>query len=794
MRIHQAFFGDKNGSHNLIASSLENKLVIGYLKLNTDIPASITISSSYLNGFPIENYYVITRTMNDPGSERPGMGFSHCLIIPMADIGALNNLEALTELFVVSPQKNVQQILDIELLPGPSENHPITPACVDLLIKLTTNTNTVVYPGYTHFESDLAMLWSILSPQLRSNFSFTISGSPNEIANEQMSLIHTPENFETRWSKFPIVKAKQNDKGIEQSIRLLTQPEEADSIALKEFIQVNAINFDHLHQYPAIAKLFNLSNQAIAKPDSVLLKRVIVAINELIPKPEHGADFKKQILFLFIAQVSLTKSQDILLLRNMVFAAFEDGQKQISRLMDSWSKAFILPENVSFFPDGTKVMEEAYLPANPIWWKEKIIERFDHLCGTIDAPTAHFIWKLWTSIPTIIQHTKLKTIDEQLMLAQKSIAGSPVFYRELSKFSAEKKWYYIYAESVSNELSPQQAVLAQIKLDKSVDLEKHLDVIRNNVKDAVFFKECTGINNQTLHQMGGKLLVNHPEYFRDVDIKNLNWQKIWHESFHLSGKISPNDTLIVNQFLELIAQVAAKSEYLKPLLKIIAQHTGNIYHYENRKTVWPLLEVDTRNIILNNTSIYILSHFNASEWPGFEAEIKNTFLDDIFVNSEIINSNILGVGEKINVLETIGKLNDNGLVEILQSNNNLVNELEAEILIETINNYKFGETLDYCYINRNRYASFSKIVNSCKQMLSVWERLWLSSSSTPVRLNDMYKEVDRHNLPYVFQTLRNLGFNDHTINRIQDEYIAGVKGIELIDLCNRLKTYIHSKS
>jgi len=794
MIIHQAFFGDKNGSHNLIASSLENKVVIGYLKLNTDIPASITITDSYLSGFPIEDYYVFTRTMNDPVSERPGMGFSHCLIVSIENLGDLNNIKELAGLFVNTPKKDVAQISDIELLPAPPEIHSITATGIELLSKLTTSTKSVVYLGYEHFESDLCQLWNVLPPALRSNFSFTISGSPNEISNEQISLIHTPESFEPRWSKFPIVKAKQTDQVNIENIRFLAQPKEADSVAFTEFIRVNSINFAHFHQYPPIAKLFTLSNLAIAKPDSVLLKRVIGAINELIPKPENGFEFKKQILSLFIAQVSLESTRDILLMRNMNFRAFTDGQRQISQLMDLWSKNFILPRNALFFPDGVKVLEEAYLPANPVWWREKITDQFDHLCETIDVSIANFVWKLWTFAPAVVQYTKLKTNDEQFIFAQKTLVNNPVFYQELSKFSKEKKWLYIYAESVSYELSPQLAVMAQLILDKSTDLEKHLDVIRNNVKDDTFFKQCLGVNNQTLHQMGGKLLVSHPEYFKDVDTTNLNWQKVWYESFKLSGKISPNDASIDHQFLVIIDQVLGKQEYVRPLLKIVALETGNILYHGSRKLVWALLETDTRNIILNKTCIYILNHFSGSEWTGLEAEIKNTFLSDAFVNKEIIKNNILGIAAKIEVLETVGKLSDKGLLEIIKFSGNLVNELEAETLMETIKKYQFGETLDYCYFNRNRYASFNKIVNGCKHMLSAWERLWLNSSATPVRLHDMYSAVDQHRLPYVFQTLRSLGFNDQTINRIQEEYVAGVKGIELSDLSNRLKTYIHSKS
>lgn len=794
MKIHQAYFGDNNGSHNLIASSLENKVVIGNLKLNTDIPASITIKDSYLSGFLVEDYYILTKTMNDPDSERPGMGFSHCLIVPKGNITSVKSLTDLLALFVDDVQKNVQQLPELEIRDREPSLLPLSPNYNDMVNKLTQNLTTVVYLGYENFENDLAQLWNILPVNLRLNLSFTISGSPNEIANEKLTIIHTPNNLEARWSKFPVVKPKAIEDNELDQLRFLIYPNSEEALEFKSFIKDNEIDFQHIHQYPSISKLFNLSKKALIQPDATLLKRVITIINEVIPSPEHGVKFKEQILNLFISNIRQNDTKDFLLLRNMEFSAFPNGLQEILKFMNCWCDSFLIPENEYFNPNGPKLIWHGYQLGNPNWWKNPISERFDQVCKELTSASAGFLWNIWTSMPEIIQHTKLEADKEILITAHFSAVNLPNFYPELTNFCSKNKWFTLHAESISNHKTAKHAIEEQLKIDSSTNLKKHLNLIRKNIGDAVFFTESTSIENKTVSEIAGELLIEHPEYFQDLDINNLNWQIIWYESFLQSNEISVDGKPITEHFLRMVNLVINKLPYVKQLLKAIAKYTGNLYSFEGRSKIWSLLENETKEIILKNTSIYIANNFNPSDWFGFEPELKSYLSSDDFIKNEIIIGKSVGIASKITFLKTVGRLTPQQLIKILKANNNIINRLEADTLLSTIKANSFEETLKYCYQNQRKYMYFSDIAYGCKDMLNTWERWWLSTSSDPISLDDIYKEVDRQNLQYVFQVLQKLGFNDNNINRLKEEYIAGSKGIELMDLCGRLKTYIHSKS
>jgi hypothetical protein len=407
MKIHQAYFGDKNGSHNLIASSIEDKYIVGYLKLNTDIPASINIDAPYLSGLKINRFFVLTKTMNDLNSERPGMGFSHCIIIPVQLLAIITNLKEVFKLFVDQPVKDVNILEDLYLEVSKPEKTEPSESYNEFVVKLTENKGLVVYLGYEDFENNLVDIWKVLPPQLRSNFSFTISGSPNEIEDNRFRLVHTPENFESRWTKYSVIKKKIVDTNKLEFNKYLTEPDSQASKEFYYFITKNNIEFNEIHQYAPIAKLFNLTKQAIEKPETVILKRVINIISALIPKPENGAILKDQILQLFIKSISLQNTKGIMLMRNMSFDAFINGKVSISGILAKWTTKFVSSENQSFFPEGEEVLQEAYLGDNPAFWKEEIVKAFDMICQRVDDKISVFIWNLWVNSPQLISYTKL---------------------------------------------------------------------------------------------------------------------------------------------------------------------------------------------------------------------------------------------------------------------------------------------------------------------------------------------------------------------------------------------------
>ena len=105
MIIHQAFFGDSNGSHNVLATTFQNKNLIGKLKSITDNPAGISVDYAYLSGYLIEDFYIFCKTMTDTTAKRGGMVFSHCLMIPKTKLSELNNLVVVFEHFAKEPIK-----------------------------------------------------------------------------------------------------------------------------------------------------------------------------------------------------------------------------------------------------------------------------------------------------------------------------------------------------------------------------------------------------------------------------------------------------------------------------------------------------------------------------------------------------------------------------------------------------------------------------------------------------------------------------------------------------------------
>jgi len=792
MRVHQAYLGDKKGSHNLIASSLEDRLTIGFLKLNTDIPSGINIDYPYLSGYCVEQFYVLTRTMNDPEGERPGMSFSHCILIPLNQIKEVGDLKPIIARFVTSPVKNLDTLpdLDIDFTPIRVTEKPLD--FNGLLNQLILNKKTVVYIGYEDFETNISALWHLLPTQMKTTFSFTISGSPNEIRDQHYTLVHSPEIFDTRWSGFPLVKRAEAIQSAGEFNKYLEYPEQTESKGFHQFVQDNKIKLKYIHEFLPVAKLYSLCERAGEKPDIILLKRIIIIVTELIPNPDEGEKLKDQVLDTFTNLVGSLTVKEFMVIRNMTFTAFKSGPENIKMACISWANKNIVPGNTLFFPDGIKLISESFFGETPLWWNEIIQSRFSHLGQQISEQNAAFIWELWKGEHGLLTKSSIVDKGEAVFYKTKGIITDKTIYPQLVSFCSMEKWFMLHADCVSNYLPASEAISAQIKIDTSELIEDHLTVIEQNIGYQHFFFAALTIDNPSVHKIAGKICIEQPSLFSSLNIENLNWQKILLAAFKQDRQIIQSIDQPIPVFEQLLELGIEQKAYLPELVKELALSIGDIYLYQRRKEVWGVFGVDTQGVLLNQTAKYIVENFKSIQWEEIEPILSGHLKSTAFVSTYIINNTELSIGLKAEILEKLSILTDHSMTVILDKGNLALSYFDAEIVARMINKYTLHNTLDIVYDYRHRTIQYMQIVNGCKSMLSKWKRLWLTNNNHQVSISHIIANIDQQKLQEVFELLRKIGVNDLGFNRLRDEYIAGAKGIDLMDLCDRLKTYVQS--
>lgn len=795
MKIHQAYFGDDDGSHNLLSTSINENELIATLKLNTDVPGSITLEYPYLSGRKIGNHYVFTKTMKDISSNRPGMVFSHCLIIPIAHLDDIKNIHPLFQHFLEAPNKEKKDLQPIEFVDNLPLSGKETDKLAILLDTLIQHQQTVIYPEYEGFENLIAALLSRIPLTLKKNFSFTISGSPNEIQEENYTLVHVPKENLSRFRGYPTLQFTIPPKKMLAQQYLFNEIGD-DTKALNRFISENEIVFEKFHQLSAIVKCYELVGKLSHNPDLITLKRIINSVNRVISNPQKGKTLKKQILNQFTEALVNSNVKDFKILRNMTFSAYENGQKQVAVAAKKWAHDKLSPSNKAITIEYSALIVEAYTGEAIDWWNAIVKGRFEFLCKNCSVAIADLIWKFWISSPELISiaENKIEQQSELLFLqtAPKNIATSSV-YSKIIPLAKVKKWYLLHAHSVAKSLTIQEAITVQLKFDKTKYQKKGLEIIAENVETEPFVLVAAKNNNSFLHEITGKICAKSPQYLSNLSIDSVNWQAIWYNSYLTSNNISNGIEQPKQPLYSLLDLIVDKKNTHQKLLKVLAQEFGNIYTYPKRSAIWDLLDTSIKKLFLAQTAVHVLENYITIDVSNLESPLLSYMKSSAFVQSNLLTKTLINISNKIKFLQALGRFREDDLITILKAHNNQINHFDADFIAKIILRKNWKKALNYIYDQRYYENYFYHIVSECKEMFGFWRRISLDSKSNEdISLPHLLGLIDKQKLQKVFSILDELDVNDSLYNRLKDEYIAGVKGIELNDLSERLKTYIQS--
>jgi hypothetical protein len=787
MLIHQAFFGNKNGSHNLLYATIDVSSLIGKLKSMTDKPASIDIEYAYLSAYKVELYYVFCKTMNDTKASRGGMVFSHCLIIKLSDIENLNNLVMLFDLFANDLTIDFDTIQPIEL--DTTINPSIVkPNIYDTLIHyLIQNKKTIIYLGYFDFEQSIIYLWHYLPTALRENFSFTISGSPNEIKDENYTIVHTPLAFERKWSGYAVMHNAEIIDNQTPIHLFLSENNTTNAMIFNQFITDNEIYFDSFAMLVIVNSCYKRIKELEIQSDFKKLRVLISEVNKMSPDINKGNSLKARILSKFIDSFKTANCNDISTIRNLELTTFPNGQNNIKNITKQWATKNIQPNSPQSITDIVNLLKITFTDIKN-WCNAIIIDEVKNICVTLSYTNAEFIWKIWAEDKQFVDtlNNFIPTNAEQYFVNTFPSGKLKELYNDISKFAVDKKWFSLYALSNLNLYNIEGSIKLQTESD-TIRLYENLLLIANKTNTNNFVLASVSINNNTLHEVSGKLCSENTSILSNLDIQNIHWQTVLHEFYRITKDFKKGIKNLKSTFYDLLYLELKGSKTKQELLIAMTSAIDNIFDFEKRKTVWSS-SLSIKKELLNKTSLYVFKNWKNIDWESLELELLENSKSSDFINNYIITSSF-EISYKMQFLEKLGVLNDYITVHIFETNIS-VNTLEVAYIANKIKTNKWERVVRHLYYNSSIGNNFNAVLTQCKSMLSFWQILFLSSGKR-IKPDDLKRMIDKDDLPNVFAILDKIQHKGETYSRLRDEYIQGFsKGKDRRDLCDRLKVYI----
>ncbi len=619
IRIHQALYGERERGHGLIATNPgAPTAVVRQLEGLTDLPASPPSSipwEPYLSGFPLDEWYVVSRTGPDPGAARGGMVLTHVLLVPGPDVGDLEDLQAL---FGLIPQRPTRQLdlTPVDFSAGSSQSGgairtpPAPPGLAKLVHELlaSSTVGTVGWVGEEGFAPAIGALWTNLWPEARRNFRFRLSFRPSDLGLEPPPVVLIPAAAEHWWHGWPLVRSTDAYTPSRPAEAFLLGDPEGDS--LRQLIREVEGRLGPLRDLDLLERAFvRLERLGEASVDEV--RALARLLGKLSPEAERGVDLKRQVLSRLEELTRNGNASAIRALENFDSGPFSQTMDVLSPVIRDWVGAAVRSTHSSL--EMGSLMERAFsVPVNG--WS-------DAITGTVAAEVAawkpdyaRMLWEWWTSYPQIIPRTGCllpQRSDVEVDLERACPARLPEEAGTLVRGLAQKRdWWRVHAAATAASLSPQAAIDAHLAVDRDFKTDWGVRVLAGRLPAREVLQAALRTSDPRLIAAAGAACAEMPNLRAGLDVSRPRWRDIWLASIRddkdpWSGISDPSATM--SRLLDLASERGEVSPLLLEALASTSQ--GDLTEYPSRADLWANLESPARSALLEATAEGWLQRF-----------------------------------------------------------------------------------------------------------------------------------------------------------------------------------------
>jgi hypothetical protein len=618
--IYQAIYGEKQKGHSFLAASPGAPDICKEIRPFTDRPSYVPpgiVWTPYLSGYPHKQFYILSRTFPDTQVTRPGMVFTHCLLLPIEQAIQCNDLSIIISHLYKEPLKDSYlETLNIVVdnSEGSAEEYPN--GFLNLLSQMLQREKSdlpVVWIGQEGFSESVTALWRYLWPEARQALSFRLSFDPQDTEQQQLTLVYTPEALASRWRNFTTVSASDSHKPETLTEKYILGAPEAKplhdlikelSIAPKSFSDLSRI--ERCHKYLESLKEGNMGCDAICS-----LARTIGSIS---PLPEHGERVKNLVIRELAQATVQGRANDVLALRNFQLQPYSSGEKVIGNAIATWiTNAFTQVDGISH-EELLGILAEAFSTSPPTKWSHAVHKGLSDAFEPWRDVTAKRVWSLWEFEPNFIRRLgeyiqPSAKVDKSLSLStprklDATLGGMIVDYAFSSGMIR------LYAAALCSTYEPEVTINKYLQVPSEKKFREGISIITKRVPNELILSSVLKLEDDRLIEVTGELCKSNPKLLSEFDPSSSVWRRIWLRAVQAGSPLwkgNKNPTDVVYSLLNL-SPSSSSIEY--ELLKLIG-HTpqANLLDHPDRSNMWTVLPQSIRKLYLTATATSWLDAF-----------------------------------------------------------------------------------------------------------------------------------------------------------------------------------------
>jgi len=614
--IHLAVYGEKDGSHDLLCSSLPRDQLPSALRGLADrppgtIPPGINWSP-LLACAPVGNFWVVWRSIEDSGASRGGMVQSHCLLISLANIAELPDLEPL---LAILPDAVVSEpnAMPLELTPPAGNQQPLSDPLATQLANLLTEpgrTQPIVYTGKGRdFDRLLLALWRALGPwpELRQRLTCLPAFEPGTLAQPNKALIVlSPEGLSSRWAGHPLVDPqKTRELAARPAAELLLGTIKPEVLAFRQHFGRLPGEFAILDKLASGAALWDAVVRGTAEP---LDFSSVLRIVGLLAPELHEATSLKELLTQRVVEASWN---DVLVrsLANLELTPFGAQAAQIACQLRDWIGDTLgsLAEQ-----DAYKLLARAVQQRCVSWWEQSLRDGVTRALSQQSPDLFSNIWRWWSAesrlLPWIFSCIPSTPQLERRLADRCPEHLDPALAEQVAELALRRDWFLLHAAVLARVLPPEELVRRQCGLSGG---PRHgLAVVVARCPPSVLLEETLRNPIPALIAEVGRLAAEQRSLLKAIDPRIDAYRQIWLLALRRGADVwteiqDPQGVLFA--LMDMLLEGRLVEEDL--LRHLAASPASRLVRYPRRVEIWARLSGEGRESFLQHTASDWLEDF-----------------------------------------------------------------------------------------------------------------------------------------------------------------------------------------
>jgi hypothetical protein len=619
LRVYQALYGERQKAHTFLNASPDTPEICKEIRPLTDRPGYVPPGIDwmpYLSGFSFKQFYVFSRTFPDVHATRPGMVFTHCLIIDIDDVVRCSDITQILRLLLEEPIKDtLLETLDIDVSENQINFQSYPEGFINLLsqiIKYENGNSPVVWIGQEGFEQALTTLWNYLWSSSRRAMKFRLSFDPQDVEEQQLNLVYTPNQLAAKWRSFSTVKSSDTDRPLTLVAQyILGIPSGAPLRELITQLSVEPSSFSELtriercHQY-----ILSLDR---GEADCDAIRSLARTLGTISASPNQGKELKAKVIQSLANATLSGEGRDVLALRNFDVGPYSSGASIVGDAISAWVRSAFTQSPEVPSEVLSEIVDASFAQPLQPKWSQAVHSGLRDAFDNWSANTAAKVWDVWAlqsdinrlgdCIPITGQ------IDKALALATPSNLGTALG-ESVSKFALKSRMGRLYAAALTVTYDPDEAILRFLELTDEQAFDEGSCVLIEEVSGEHILALALSGADERLIDLAANVCRSNSVFLQDLDPTAEVWRAIWLRTIQLGSPVwmgITDSTSVLHTVLDLrISGTPIEEELIEA---IGSTPEASLLMYPNRAALWDTLSKTLRVPYVEKTAARWLDEF-----------------------------------------------------------------------------------------------------------------------------------------------------------------------------------------